>query len=368
VRRTVKALLAANQPVLCAGQGVLYAEATNELVELAETLDAPVMTTLLGKSCFPENHPLSLGAGASSSPDGVYHFLAKADLICGVGCSFLKTAFAARIPEDKLLVHITNDRGDIDKDYRCRYSLIGDAKLVLRQLLDGIRVQSVANNLPPVQNPAEEIAAVRNTWLGNWLPKLTSDEVPINPYRVIWDVKNIFEPTETIVTHDSGSSREQVVPFWPAIEPRSFIGWGNSTQLGSSLGFAMGAKLATPSKHVINFMGDAAWGMVGMDIETAVRARIPIITILLNNSTMGIYSDSDFPIAGKRYGVKKLSGNYTRVAQALGAHAERVVVPSEIIPALERAIEATEKGLPALLEVITKEERDFTNCKVFDPL
>jgi len=368
VRRVVKALLAANHPILCAGQGVLYAEATKELVELAETLNAPVMTTLLGKSCFPENHPLSLGAGASSSPDCVYHFLARADLICGVGCSFLKSAFKARIPSDRVLVHITNDCSDINKDYPRSYPLIGDAKLVLRQLLDGIRLQSDVNNPPLTRNIAAEIVAVRDRWLRNWLPRLTSDEVPINPYRVIWDVKNFFNPTDTIVTHDSGSSREQVVPFWQAIEPRSFIGWGNSTQLGFSLGLALGAKLAAPRKHVINFMGDAAFGMVGLDIETAVRARIPIITILFNNSTMGIYSDNDFPVAGKRYAVKTLSGNYARVAQALGAHAERIFALNELIPALERAIEATEKDRPALLEVITKEERNFSNCTVFDPL
>jgi len=368
VRSAVQALLAAKHPVICAGQGVLYAEATQELVELAEALGAPVMTTLLGKSCFPENHPLSLGAGASSSPDCVYHFLSKADLICGVGCSFLKTVFAARIPDDRALIHITNDCNDINKDIPCRYPVVGDARLVIRQLLDGIRLQADAGHRPAAQDVAVEIATVRDSWLRNWLPRLTSDEVPINPYRVIWDVMNYVGPTDAIVTHDSGSSREQVVPFWQAIEPRSFIGWGNSTQLGTSLGLALGAKLAAPEKHVINFMGDAAWGMVGMDIETAVRARIPIITILLNNSTMGIYPDSDFPTAGKRYAVKRLSGNYARVAQALGAHAERVVVPAELIPALQRAIAATEKGSPALLEVITKEERNFSNCTVFDPL
>jgi len=314
VHRVVEALLAATQPILCAGQGVLYAEATKELVELAEVLNAPVMTTLLGKSCFPENHPLSLGAGASSSPDGVGHFLAKADLICGIGCSFLKSAFAAKIPDDRVSVHITNDSSDLNKDHRCSYPLIGDAKLVIRQLLDVIRLESAGDNPPSSPDIAAEIAAVREEWLRSWLPKLTSDEVPINPYRVIWDVQNVFNQTDTIVTHDSGSSREQVVPFWQAIEPRSFIGWGNSTQLGCSLGLALGAKLAAPRKHVINFMGDAAFGMVGLDIETAARARIPIITILLNNSTMGIYPDSDFPVAGKRYAVKKLSGNYAQVA------------------------------------------------------
>lgn len=368
VRCVAKTLLAAKRPVLHAGQEVLYAEATRELVELAEVLGAPVTTTLLGKSCFPEDHPLSLGTAASSRSDCVCRFMERADLICGVGCSFLKSVFASKIPEDISLVHITNDRSNINKDYQCEHSITGDAKLVIRQLLEEIQLQSNTTGPPETSNTIAEIVSVRDRWLENWEARLSSDDVPINPYRVIRDVNRFFGPKDTIVIHDSGSPREQVVPFWPAIEPRSFIGWGRSTQLGCSLGFALGAKLAAPRKHVINFMGDAAFGMVGMDIETAVRAGLPIITILFNNSTMGIYPDSDFPVAGKRYAVKELSGDYARIAQALGAHAERVVVPDEIVPALERAVAATAAGRPALLEVITREERHFSNCTLFDPL
>lgn len=367
VRRVAKLMLAAERPVLYAGQDILYAEATSELVALAEALDAPVVTTLLGKSGFPEDHPLSLGTGSSSSPDSVPHFMEQADLICGVGCSFFKSPFAVKIPDDTTLIHITPDRRYINMDYRCKDSITGNPKRVIDQLLDEIRVQSGARRPPVKSNSATEIALVRDRWLDDWRPKLTSDEVPINPYRVIWDVMSFFGPQDVIVTHDSGSSREQVVPFWQAVRPRSFIGWGKSTQLGCSLGFAMGAKLAAPGKHVINFMGDAAFGMVGMDIETAVRAKIPIITILLNNSTMGIYPDSDYPVAGRRHAVKRLSGDYARIARALGAHAERIVVPDGIIPALERAVTATGNDQPALLEIITREERCFSNCTLFDP-
>jgi thiamine pyrophosphate-dependent acetolactate synthase large subunit-like protein len=93
--------------------------------------------------------------------------------------------------------------------------------------------------------------------MAEWMPRLTSDEVPLNPYRVVWDIMHTVDLDNTIVTHESGSPREQVSPFWEARAPRSFIGWGKSTQLGYSLGLAMGAKMAAPEKMVINFMGDA---------------------------------------------------------------------------------------------------------------
>ena len=201
-----------------------------------------------------------------------------------------------------------------------------------------------------------EIRASKQEWMEQWMPLLTSDEVPLNPYRVIWDIMNTVDLDNTIVTHESGSPREQVTPFWEARAPRSFIGWGKSTQLGYSLGLAMGAKLAAPEKQVINFMGDAAFGMVGMDVETAVRENIPITTVVLNNSTMAIYPDSRIPVAVERYNIKNLTGNFAEVAQALGAYSEQITQPGDIIPAMQRAQEMNRSGRMALLEFITKEE------------
>jgi thiamine pyrophosphate-dependent acetolactate synthase large subunit-like protein len=356
IHRAAHALLTAERPIIHAGQGVLYAGATDELVELAEFLQAPVMTTLPGKSAFPERHPLSVGTGSRATTAGVHHFLRRADLVCGVGCSFAKSAFAVPIPAGKTLVHATNDADDLNKDYPCQYPLVGDAKLVLTQLLDELRQQAGTAQRPTNQALVDEIRTVKASWLQQWLPKLTSDEVPINPYRVIWDLMHTVDLDNVIVTHESGSVREQIMPFWEARQPHSFIGWGKSTQLGYSLGLAMGAKLAAPDKQVVHLMGDAAFGMVGMDIETTVRAQIPILTMILNNATMAIYPDSRFPVAAKRYQLKKLSGNFAGVAQALGAYSERLDKPHEIIPAIRRALDATNGGQPAVLEVMIKEE------------
>ena len=327
---------------------------------MAEFLQAPVMTTLAGKSAFPENHPLSLGAGSTSIPAGVHRFLIRADLVFGIGCSFTKSNFAVPIPDGKVLIHATNDDGDINKDYKCQYPVLGDAKLVLEQFLDELKRQSGTGPRPANNELHEDIRKVEEEWLGQWMPKLTSNEVPINPYRVIWDLMHTVDLDNVIVTHDSGSPREQVVPFWQSHHPRSFIGWGKSTQLGYSLGLAMGAKMAAPDKQVINIMGDAAFGTVGLDIDTAVRAEIPILTIVLNNSTMAIYADSRMPVATSKYRIKELSGNFADVAQALGVFSERVTDPAEIIPAIQRGLEVTRSGRVALLEFITKEEGDYS--------
>ena len=359
ITRAVRGLMSAHRPVIMAGQGVMYAEATAELLELAELLQIPVMTTLEGKSAFPENHPLSLGIGGSSQTGQVYRFLTNADVVFGVGVSFTKSSFTVPIPAGKTLIHLTNGDDDINKDYRSEYPILADAKLALRQFIDELKAQGVQARAAN-QELADEIAALKEAWLAEWMPRLTSNEIPLNPYRVVWDIMHTVDLDNTIVTHESGSPREQVSPFWEARAPRSFIGWGKSTQLGYSLGLAMGAKMAAPEKMVINFMGDAAFGMVGLDVETAVRCGIPITTVVMNNSTMAIYPDSRIPTAVERYNIKELSGDFYQVGLALGAYSEQIHTPDEIKPAMQRAMEANANGRPALLEFITKEEGTFS--------
>ena len=361
IREAAKALLAARRPVIHAGQGVLYAEAWNELKQLAELLQAPVMTTLSGKSAFPENHPLALGTGSATTTGPVIHFIKNADLVFGIGCSFTRTGFGVEIPQGKVMIHSTNDDSDINKDYSVDCALWGDTKLVLSQLIDEINVQAGPAANRNNGQMADEVRAVRTAWLDEWMPKLTSDEVPINPYRVIWDLMHTIDRRNAVVTHDSGSPRDQMVPFFETISPRGFIGWGKSTQLGYGLGLALGAKMAAPEKLAVNVMGDYAFGMVGLDIETAVRERIPILTIILNNSAMGIYESHRFPVANERYGTKYLTGNYAQVAEALGGYNEKVTSPDQIIPAIKRAQQVIAEGQPALLEIITREERAFSH-------
>lgn len=358
IREAVKMLLTAEKPMIWAGQGVLYAEATDELCELAELLAAPVLSTLLGKSNFNERHPLALGAAGYSQTALVGDYLNQCDAIFAVGASLTSTNFAPELPVGPRLIHATVDPKDLNKDAVPELGILGDAKLVLAAMIEEVRSQSGGKGRAGRSQVEQYLADKRVAWKAYWAPKLNSSETPINPYRVIGDFMKSTDPANTIVTHDSGNPRDQLLPLYEPITPRGYLGWGHSTQLGFSLGATMGAKIAAPEKLAVNFMGDAAFGMVGMDIETAVREEIPILTMLLNNSAMGGYQKY-IPKAVERYGTKYLTGNYSEVARGLGAYTERIEQPSEIIPAIERAITQTKEGKPVLLEFITCEEPDM---------
>jgi thiamine pyrophosphate-dependent acetolactate synthase large subunit-like protein len=139
IEAAARVLVQAQHPVIHAGQGVLYAEAWDELVELAELLQAPVMTTLEGKSAFPEDHPLSLGTGGAVMSGPVYHFLRQADVVFGIGCSFTKHGMSTNIPAGKTIIHATSDARDLHKNYATMHPILGDARLVLRQCIDAVK-------------------------------------------------------------------------------------------------------------------------------------------------------------------------------------------------------------------------------------
>ena len=191
------------------------------------------------------------------------------------------------------------------------------------------------------------------------MPKLTHNEAPMSPYRVLWDLQKTVDIANTIITHDAGSPRDQLSPFWRCVTPLSYIGWGKTTQLGAGLGYAMGAKLAKPDKLCINVWGDAAIGFTGMDLETAVREKIPILSILLNNFCMAIELKV-MQVSTEKYRSTDISGDYAAFARALGAYGERIEKPGDIVGAIKRGIAATEKGQPALLEFITNKEVDVS--------
>ncbi len=355
IEAVADALIKAECPVIYAGQGVHYAQAWDALKELAELLAAPVTTSLGGKSAFSEDHPLALGSGGRSIPKPVHHFLQKTDLLFGIGCSFSRTNFGVTIPEGKRVIHATLDPADINKDVPVDAALVGDARLILEGLVEAVRERSDNASESRTAAVTEEISNVKAEWLEEWMPKLTSDEVPMTPYRVIWDLMHTVDVKNTIITHDAGSPRDQLSPFWQCESPLSYIGWGKTTQLGYGLGLAMGAKLAKPDALCINVWGDAAIGFTGMDFETAVRERIPILSVLFNNFSMAIEIPI-MPVSTEKYRSTDISGNYADMAKAFGGYGERVETPDQIIPAIQRGIEKTQEGVPALLEFITAKE------------
>jgi acetolactate synthase-1/2/3 large subunit len=359
VSEIAAALVAAERPVIYAGQGVHYAKAWRQLRDLAELLEAPVTTSLQGKSAFPENHPLSLGSGGRSISKQLHHVLNNADLIFGIGCSFASTNYGVAMPKGKRIVHATLDPADINKDVVAELAVAGDAGLTLDALIVEIRDRLRGGPRGRAAAVTGEIKQLKAEWLAKWMPRLTQDTKPLSPYRVLWDLMHTVDVANTIITHDAGSPRDQISPFWEPTEPLTYIGWGKTTQLGYGLGLAMGAKLARPDKLCVNVWGDAAIGFTGMDFETAVRERIPILSVLLNNFSMAIELKV-MKAATEKYRSTDISGHYADFAKALGGWGERVTEPGEIVPAIKRAVARTREGTPALLEFITEKAEDFS--------
>lgn len=355
VRRLLDMLLAAKSPLILAGQGVLYADAHRELVELAQLLQVPVATTLNGKSAFPENHPLSLGTGTRSFSTLIEHFYGKADFVLGVGTSFSKSLYITPLPPGAKLAQVTLNAADVGREYSVELALVADAKATMTQLIEEAKSRRGLAEARAERAVVTEIAELESAFLATWAPIRDDDASPISPYRVLRDLAATVDPMRTIATHDAGHPRDQMVPFWKTPIPHGYVGWGKSTQLGSSLGLMIGAKLAKPDHLCVAVMGEAAFGMVAMDFETAVRHELPILVCLLRNGIMGGYGQY-MPTATGRFAANELTGHYSNVAKALGGHAERVERAGDLIPAFQRAIAATKEGKAALVECITREE------------
>ncbi|HTZ01490.1 MAG TPA: thiamine pyrophosphate-requiring protein [Xanthobacteraceae bacterium] len=359
IEKAAEILLAAKHPLLWAGQGVHYAEAGDRLAALAELLPAPVVATNPGKSAIADSHPLALGGSTRSRSKVFADFLNRSDVVMAIGSSLTVTPFGPGVPPGKTIIHSTNDAGDINKEYRADLAMVGDAGLVIDALVAEVAKRKGSGGGNALAALKEEVAAGKKAWLDDWAKFLNSDEMPLNQYRVIRDLMRTLDRDNVIITHDSGSPREQMIPFWETTAAGSYMGWGKSTQLGYGLGITMGAKLAAPKKLCINVMGDAAIGMTGMDIETASRNRIAILTVVFNNGVMGAERDV-LTISDAKYGAMTVGGNYTKVAEGLNVAARRVDKPADIVGAIKEAAHVTEKGAPFLLEFVVKEGRDFS--------
>ncbi len=355
VKDAVTALLKASKPAIWAGQGVLYAEATNELAEFAELTQIPVMTTMPAKGAIPDDHPLALGAANRTAPKAVWTWLKDSDALFGIGTSFTVTNYGIDVPSGKFMIHATNNWEDISKEYPTDVGICADAKLTLQAMIDEVKSQAGENGRRSDQVTQEDVAEVKEEWVAEWSSLLNSKMTPMNPYRLIHEINRAVDHENTVMTHDAGHPRDQIMPFYRATVPHSYIGWGKTTHLGYGIPLMIGAKMAMPDRHCINFMGDAAFGMSGLDIETAVRAGVPITTIVMNNGTMGGYS-KNFPVAMEEFEVAQMTGDYAKIAEGLGAVGIKIESPEEVVPAIKKARSLNDDGRSVLLDVKTQEE------------
>ncbi len=364
IERAADLLVQAAFPVLNVGGGALAAGAAEEVRELAELLSMPVATTLVGKSVFPEDHPLSLGLGvyprSRYATGPALHINRKVDVVLAVGNSYrLPNGTDGRpIPAGVKLIHINADAADLNKTYRADIAILADAKLALRDLLAAVRDRLPAGTTGGVKPElAAEIQRARAKWLGEWQTTFTDPSAPTNGYRVVHDLMQVIDREKTIAIHDAGGSRGYMAQFWVATKPGTYIGMGGMAAMGWSMGAAIGAKLGRPDHLVVHLLGDASFGMTGMELETAVRMGLPTLTVLINNGGIGGGMMGMNRPGGTPPAMAQLGGNFSVVAQGLGAYSERVEHPDNLIPAYQRAIHATQEGQAALVEVMIKPMR-----------
>ena len=348
IKDAVKLILNSKNPMIWAGAGVLNSGGTNELKELAELIDIPVFTTMEGKSSIDERHYLSLGAGSGATTWPAHKWIQESDLVLGIGTSLTINNYTQQMPEGKLVIHNTISPYDVNKDTPSELGLLGDSKLTMLALI--YEIKGVIGEKGKKTNVSKKIAEEKNKWMNEWNPLLTSEEKPLNTYRVIHEINNTINRENSVVTHDAGAPRDSIVPFYIATTPHSYIGWGKTTHLGFGIPLAIGAKLASPDKFCLNFMGDGAFGMSGTDVETAGRISAPITTVLLNNKGMATYPGG-FPLAQEKYGISHMVGDYALIAEGMGAKGIKAEDPLELREALIKAMDYNNNGKSVLIDV-----------------
>jgi acetolactate synthase-1/2/3 large subunit len=348
-----RALVDAKDPMIWAGGGVLSARATEELRTLAELLEIPVYTSLPGKSAIDERHPLAIGSGGLSVTGPARQWLRESDLMLAVGTSLTTTPYGQQFSQEKFLIHAVNDVNEINKDTVCDIGLVGDARETLLMLIDAVK--GLVGEGGRKSGATARVRAAKEEWWSSWLPYLESDTAPISPYRVIYELDKNLDKENSVVTHDAGAPRDQMAPFFTATSPHSYVGWGKTTHLGASIPLMIGAKMAMPERMCVAFLGDGAFGMSGLDVETAVRAELPITVVLLNNGIMATYPGGT-PVAREQFGVTKMSGNYAQIAMGLGAEGLSVSKASELAGAIQSAATHNKEGRTVLIDVQTRNE------------
>ncbi|MGY9055491.1 MAG: thiamine pyrophosphate-dependent enzyme, partial [Alphaproteobacteria bacterium] len=355
IEAAADAFISAKRRVIWAGAGVLFSGGTEALRELAELTASPVFCTMPGKSAFDERHALALGAGSGTTTGPAHEWLTSSDVLLALGSSLTRTPYGQKIQSGKTIIHNTNNPDELNKDEAVDIGLVGDTRLTIEALIACIKAKTGGKGVGNRGQMETEVAAAKAKWMEEWTPVLTSDEEPINYYRVIQALNDTLDPENSIVTHDAGAPRDTIVPFYTATTPHSYVGWGKTTHLGFGIPLIIGAKMAHPQKFCMNLMGDGAFGMSGTDIETAARSGAAITTVLLNNSAMATYSGPTQGTIGaearETYGVSTMHGDYAKIAEGMGAVGLRVNKASELTSALQEAQRLNAEGRTVLIDV-----------------
>jgi acetolactate synthase-1/2/3 large subunit len=371
IERAADLLLKAKRPVILAGGGVITSDASLELRELAELLQAAVITTMMGKSSFPEDHPLYAWHAGSKGTSCGNKISSSSDVLLAIGCRFAdettssyRKGVSFSIPPTKL-IHIDIDPSEIGKNYPVEVAITGDAKLVLQQLL--VKLKCISKPLNK-DDYAEEIQCLKEKWFEEMRGLRESNRVPLTISRFLKELRE-FLPRDGIVITSSGHSQAQILQEFPFYTPNTLITSGGFSTMGFTVPAALGVKLAAGKKPVIGVLGDGDFLMTIQELATAVQYDIPVVYAVLNNMGWLSIRDLQFDVYGKEREMdaeffNKEGGlyfpDYVAIAHAFGTYGERIQEGKEVKPALERAF-ASDK--PAVIEVVVNREHPYSGGK-----
>ena len=352
VSQAVDLLIEAKDPLIYAGEGVIYAGGSAQLKALAELANAPVVTTLKAKGAFPEDHPLFVGVRGGQ----VDHYLNKCDVLLAVGSSLSPGRFSHGIPNAvaKKIIHCNVDEIHVNKVYPTAVALIGDARFTLEALEKTLSEKTSGNGRAPGSVMAE-VKSARDEAMAQYREAMASTDRPINPYRVYAGLMEVLDPQRSFVTHESGNTRDQLSTVYDTLVPRGFLGWGNVSSLGFSLAATIAAKISFPENHCVAVTGEAGLGYMLGNLEVPLRQKLGITIAHVSNGGFagygpGFWGDGHDPFTHRVLGYDEV--DMSRVIGELGYHTERVTEPSEVGPALNRALAANDANQPSYIEFV----------------
>ncbi len=343
IQRAVELLLAAKRPVVIAGSGVWWSQASEELQELVETMKLPLILTQKGRGSVPEDHPLCFGPTRVGTRE--------ADVVLVIGTRIDNMMSYGQPPlfnPSGRWIQVDIEASEIGHNRSVDIGIVGDAKAVLKQMIELGRDKSeVRKELPWV----EECRAYVKSRAQRIEAELFSNQVPIHPLRLCQEIKDFLDRDATIVV-DGGDISVWGQTVFRIYHPGHWLDLGPFSGLGPGIPFGIAAKLARPDKQVVILVGDGTFGLNGMEFDTAVRHNIPIVTVIGNDGAWGMIKHRQ----EITYGADRIIGSelgftrYDKVVEALGGYGEHVRMPQDIRPALERAFAS---GLPACVNVET---------------
>jgi len=350
IKRAAKLIVNAERPIIMAGGGVILSDASQELKTLAEMFFIPVVTTLMGKGCFPETHPLALGCIGMHGRKVANYAINDSDLIIAVGCRFSDRSTGAVslfAPEAKI-IHIDIDPAEIGKNVRADLPIVGDAKSVLTDLISCLK---------GIRKEKTEWAKKVEKFKKEFAPFMDYDQVPMHPARVMKEITKVLSGDD-IITTEVGQCQMWASHFLPREKPRTFLSSGGLGTMGFGFPAALGAKVAKPETNVIDIAGDGSFLMVCQDLATAVEEKIPVVVAVLDNRYLGMVRQWQELFFDRRYSSTFLGEipDFVKLAEAFDARGIRVTKPEEVAPAVKEGFESDKV---TVLDIIVDKEANI---------